>query len=139
MDRKTMRELVFADVEAKNKLEQLLHPLIRETVLEELAHISASYTLLAVPLLVETGTYLKMVNRVLVIDCEEATQIHRVMARSKLTEAEVRAIMLKQASRKARLAFADDVINNDGTSDSLQSQVDTLDTLYNELSRQINQ
>ncbi|WP_137937775.1 dephospho-CoA kinase [Chitinivorax sp. B] len=138
MARDVMRHLIFADPSAKQRLEQILHPLIHEQVLMMLKQSQHAYTLLAVPLLVETGTYLKIANRVLVIDCGEAVQIARVMTRSGLNESEARAIMAKQAPRETRLAFADDVINNNGTAETLYPQVVALDKVYNELSSKIN-
>ena len=89
--------------------------------------------LLAVPLLVETGVWRQEVRRVLVVDCDEATQIARVKARSALSAAEVLAIMATQATRSERLAVADDVILNNGTPEALEPQVQALHLRYLEL------
>jgi len=89
--------------------------------------------ILAVPLLVESGTYRERCDRVCVVDCPEALQIERVKARSGLAEAQIRAIMAAQASRAARLAVADDVVDNDGTLDQLRVQVERLHRRYIDL------
>jgi dephospho-CoA kinase len=87
---------------------------------------SAPYVLLVVPLLVETGSYRQRADRILVVDCDEAVQISRVMARSGLAAEEVEAIMATQASRAKRRAVADDVVLNEGGLDALLPQVDGL-------------
>jgi dephospho-CoA kinase len=89
-----------------------------------------------VPLLIETGAYRDQIARVLVVDCEEALQVTRTMARSRLTEAEVRAIMAEQASRQARISAADDVIENSGAISSLIPQVEKLHLYYLSLAEQ---
>ena len=86
--------------------------------------------MLVVPLLVESGTYRERVDRVLVVDCSERTQLGRVMARNALAADAVRAIMAAQATRAERLAAADDVIDNEGDFAALRRQVDELDRRY---------
>ncbi len=130
LDRRRMRELVFADGDAKRRLEAILHPLIRgESEARCRAAASAPYVLLVVPLLVETAGYRDRVDRTLVVDCDEALQIARVMARGLDAEA-VRAIMATQASREQRLAAADDVIDNDDDLAALDSQILPLHRRY---------
>lgn len=131
LDRAAMRALVFADPLAKARLEAILHPMIRaESVVRCAAAASASYALLVVPLLIETGAYRERVDRILVVDCDEAVQISRVMARSGLTADEVRAIMANQASRAERRAAADDLLlNNDGLP-ALLPQIKSLHQRY---------
>lgn len=130
MDRARMREHVFTDPAEKKRLESILHPLIRAEAERAARQAQGIYTIFVVPLLVESGNWAQRVSRVLVIDCPESLQIERVMARNGLVETQVRAIMLQQASRAARLAAADDVINNDGDATSLVPQVDRLHDLY---------
>lgn len=134
MDRDAMRALVFSDPSAKARLEAITHPLIRQLTDSRAAAIRASgkhpYLIYVVPLLVESGTWRARVGRVLVVDCQEDTQVARVMARNGFTRAQVQAIMDKQATRAARLAVADDVIDNDGPPEALAPQVARLDTLY---------
>lgn len=130
LDRAAMRRRVFADAEAKAALEGILHPLIRAESDRRCALAQAPYVILAVPLLVESGTYRARCDRVLVVDCAPETQVARVMARSGLSEAEVRAIIAAQATREARLAAADDVVDNGGHAEALVPQVDALHRAY---------
>lgn len=130
MDRVRMRQLVFSDNSVKSRLEQILHPLIRQQVEQQLQQAQGCYTLLLVPLLVETGAYRQLLDRTLVVDLPETLQISRTMARSGLSEAEVKAIMARQASRDERLQAADDIVSNDTDLKSLQQQLLTLHQRY---------
>lgn len=130
LDRTRMRNLVFADPGARARLEGILHPMIRTATLDAALAVGGAYVIFVVPLLIESGTWRSRVQRVLAIDCLEATQIARVMARNGLPEAQVKAIMAAQASRAERLAAADDVIDNDGGHDALAPQVDRLHQFY---------
>ena len=130
LDRAALRRRVFADDYARRQLEAILHPRIRQVVELKLAALIAPYALVVIPLLVETGGYRDLLNRVLVVDCPEALQIARVMARSGLTRDEVKAILAAQASRAERLAAADDVIVNAASPESLPAQVATLHQHY---------
>ena len=130
LDRAAMRRLVFSDPGARQALEAILHPLIRAESEPPCAAASAPYVILAVPLLVESGGYRERCDRILVVDCEPAVQVARVMARSGLPEAEVRAIIAAQAGRAQRLAAADDVIDNGGSPQALSARVDTLHHAY---------
>ena len=134
MDRKKMRELVFADPSAKRRLEALLHPMIRAESQRLIAAVgSAPYVVHVVPLLVESADYRSRVQRVLVVDCPEDVQVERVRQRSGLGEDEVRRIIAAQVSRAARLAAADDVIDNGGSRSALAPQVHALDERYRAL------
>jgi dephospho-CoA kinase len=130
MDRKRMRDHVFADPQARRKLEGLLHPMIREESARRIAAATGPYVVHVVPLLVESPDYRRRVDRVLVVDCPEETQIERVRARSGLAADEVRAVMRSQVSRAERLAAADDVIDNGGSRDALRNQVAELHQKY---------
>jgi dephospho-CoA kinase len=130
MDRKRMREHVFSDPAAKRALEELLHPMIRAEGERRIGQAAAPYVVYVVPLLIESGRYRTGVDRVLVVDAPEAVQLARVRARSGLGEAEVRAIMASQLSRAARLAAADDVIDNAGSIEALRAQVAALHAKY---------
>jgi dephospho-CoA kinase len=123
MDREGMRRLVFADPVAKKRLEAVLHPMIRDASARRIAAAPGPYVVHVVPLLIESPDYRRRVDRVLVVDCPEALQVERVLARSALPEAQVRAIVAAQVSREKRLAAADDVIDNSGTLDALRGQV----------------
>jgi dephospho-CoA kinase len=135
MDRKRMRERVFADPGARKALEALLHPLIREESRARIAAAPGPYVIHVVPLLIESADYRSRVDRVLVIDSPEELQIERVRARSGLSADEVRAIVASQATRAARLAAADDVIENRGTIDALRKQVAAFHQKYLQYSK----
>jgi dephospho-CoA kinase len=135
MDRKRMRDHVFADPAAKRSLEALLHPMIREESARRIAAATGPYVVHVVPLLIESPDYRRRVDRVLVVDCPEETQVERVRARSGLSEDEVRAIMRGQVPRAERLAAADDVIDNSGPRDALRNQVAALHQKYLQFAR----
>jgi dephospho-CoA kinase len=135
MDRKKMRDHVFADPAAKRALEALLHPMIREESARRIAAAGGPYVIHVVPLLIESPDYRSRVDRILVIDCPEETQLARVRARSGLSADEVRAIMRTQSSRAERLAAADDVIDNRGSRDALRKQVAALHKKYLQFAR----
>ena len=123
LDRPRMRQLIFSDFDAKQRLQAILHPLIRAQMLGEVSENASPYLLLVIPLLFETGNYLEQLQRVLVVDCAESLQISRAMQRSGLTEQEVRAIMGQQIPRGERLRRADDILTNEAGMDALRSQV----------------
>ena len=130
LDRAKMRELVFADPGARARLEAILHPRIREATDAAAAVATGPYVIFVVPLLIESGSWVGRVTRVLAIDCSEETQVARVMARNNLSEPQVRAIMAAQVSRSERLAAADDVILNDDGIEALTPQVERLHAFY---------
>jgi dephospho-CoA kinase len=130
LDRAVLRRRVFADAEARRQLEAILHPRIRQVVGQTLATLTAPYALIVIPLLVETGGYRDVLNRVLVVDCPEDAQIARVMARNGLAHGEVKAILAAQVGRADRLAAADDVIVNTATPAALRAEVATLHQRY---------
>ena len=140
LDRAAMRRLVFSDPAAKKRIEAILHPLIRrESEARCQLAAAAPYVLLVVPLLVESAaseSYRQRVDRILVVDCDEATQISRVVARSGLSPAEAQSIMATQASRAERLAAADDVVFNGGDFDQLNAQLTALHRRYLDLAAQ---
>ena len=127
MDRKRMRELVFTDAGARQRLESVLHPIIRAESQRRIEAAftgrSAPYAVLVVPLLVESAGYRERVGRVLVVDCPEALQVARVRQRSALGEDAVRRIIASQIQRESRLAAADDVIDNSGTIAAMHQQI----------------
>ena len=135
MDRKRMRDHVFARPEEKKKLEGLLHPLIRQESLRRIAAAPGPYVVHVVPLLIESPDYRSRVDRVLVVDAPEEVRVARVQARSGLAPDEVRAIMRTQASGAQRLAAADDVIDNAGDRDALRKQVAALHQKYLQFAR----
>ncbi|MEO7058049.1 MAG: dephospho-CoA kinase [Caldimonas sp.] len=118
LDRVRMREAVFADVAARRRLEAILHPIIGAAVEQQAAATDPETAAIVfdIPLLVESGRWRSRVDAVWVVDCSEARQIARVVERSGWTAASVRAVMAQQASRGARRAAADAVVDNDGLS-----------------------
>jgi dephospho-CoA kinase len=130
LDRAAMRQLVFSDPNAKQRLEAILHPLIEQvsTHQEQQALVRGiTFLVFDVPLLVESAVWRFKVDHVLVVDCSVATQIERVMKRSAMTLSEVQAIIASQASRQERLAMADSVLVNEHLSlDELTRQVEKI-------------
>jgi dephospho-CoA kinase len=138
MDRAAMRALAFSDPAARRRLEQILHPMIRAHTDAGIASAiadGAPYVLVAVPLLVESGGARGRFDRVLVVDCPTEVQVERVMRRSSLARDQVDAILTAQASREARLAVADDVVDNGGDPSALAPQVAAIHQRYLGLSR----
>jgi dephospho-CoA kinase len=130
LDRAELRRRVFADPAARARLEAALHPLIRREIQREMAAWRGAYGVAVVPLLIERGSLAKQVDRILVVDCPEDEQIRRVVARSGMSPAEVRAIMATQLDRLARLPDADDVLDNSGLPGAIAPQVAELDRHY---------
>ncbi|MBB3195734.1 dephospho-CoA kinase [Roseateles terrae] len=128
MDRAAMRTLAFQDPAARHALEAILHPLIGEETERQAAAAGADQRVVFdVPLLVESGRWRQKLHRVVVVDCEEATQVQRVMQRSGLPEPQVRAIIAQQATRAQRRAAADAIVCNEGLSlDQLHREVAAL-------------
>jgi dephospho-CoA kinase len=135
LDEDEKRALVFADRSSKERLEALLHPMIREEAGRRIAAATGPYVVLVVPLLVESAGYRNRVRRVLVVDCPQEIQIERVRLRSNLSADEVLAIVRSQVPREQRVAAADDVIDNSGSLAALQQQVTVLHARYLELAR----
>lgn len=117
LDRDRMRQTIFAEPAARQRLEAIVHPLVRhatEQRLDAARRQGAACAVLDIPLLVESGQWAARVDRVLVVDCSVATQVERVQRRSGLDEAAVLRIVAAQASRAQRRAAADAVVFNDG-------------------------
>ena len=131
--RARMRELVFADAAKKSALEAILHPLIRQRSGELVQAARSPYVILMVPLLIESGDYRGRCQRILVVDCPEELQVERVVTRSGLSAAQVGAVMATQTSRAARLAAADDVIDNSRDPAHLRREVEALHRRYLQL------
>ncbi len=131
LDRAAMRARIFADAEARHRLEVILHPMILARVRARLNRSRAPYVVLVVPLLLEAWQdYRDLVDRVLVVDCDEAQQLRRVMQRDGIGEPLARAMLAAQAGRAARLALADDVVDNGGDLDALERQARDLHARY---------
>jgi dephospho-CoA kinase len=130
LDRVRMRERIFEDPAARALLEGILHPRIQDECSREVHAATGPYAILMIPLLIETGDPRHRVHRVAVVDCSEETQVRRVMDRDGLARDAVLRIITAQASRAARLAAADDIIDNDGPLAALLPQVSALHEVY---------
>lgn len=127
LDRKKMRELVFIKPQARHLLEQITHPLIRKEAIAQALTIARSgeapYLVFVVPLLIESGVWMDIIDYLAVVDCPPEMQISRVMQRSNLSHIDAQNILNAQISRDARLAKADFVIENNASLDQLNLQV----------------
>jgi dephospho-CoA kinase len=126
LNRPKMRTLVFEDPQARQILEQITHPLIRQETAKkafELVKLGVPYLVFVVPLLIESGSWTKLIDYLVVVDCPEETQIERVMHRNNMTRSEVENILKAQTSRDTRLAAANAVIQNEGSLDELKPEV----------------
>ena len=129
LDRRALRDLIFSNPGARRDLETILHPLIRADMERSADQAVGPYIVMAIPLLIEGGPS-DRVDRILVVDVDESVQLRRVMERDGCTAEQARAILASQASRSARLAAADDVLQNAGTVTDLRQAVDRLHERY---------
>ncbi|MEO6928617.1 MAG: dephospho-CoA kinase [Casimicrobiaceae bacterium] len=136
IDRARLRALVFADPASRARLESLLHPLIAARIGAIVARWHGPYGIVVAPLLLERGNLMRDISRVLVVDCPEDLQVRRTMQRGGLRESEVHAIMATQLSRAARLARADDVLDNSGSLGEIAAKVAVLDVAYRAMAAQ---
>lgn len=132
LDRRALRERVFADSRERHDLEAILHPRIRAEMARRAAAAAGPYVILVIPLLVEAGERADL-DRILVVDAAEEAQIARLRSRDGGSPEQARAMLAAQASRAARLARADDVLHNDGSVDALRAGVDALHRSYLEI------
>lgn len=134
LDRAALRRIVFADPEARRRLEAITHPRIAEEIRAQIAASTSPYTILVSPLLFESGQD-RFTQRTLLIDAHESLQRQRAAARDKVSEQQIEAIMAAQMSREERRARATDVILNDGHIEHLHAMVERLHQLYLEQAR----
>ena len=132
IDRRKLRNIVFNDDEQKKKLEQILHPAIREDISFAISNSKSPYTIIMVPLIYETNSK-DNYNRILVIDCDEDIQISRAVSRDGASEEDIKKIINSQATKKERLSIADDVISNNSSIEKLSEKVLHLHKNYLEL------
>jgi dephospho-CoA kinase len=129
LDRPALRNIVFSDPKARTDLEALTHPAIGAAMEAQSAAAGGPYQILVIPLLIEKNL-VSHVDRVLVVDCEEALQLRRLRERDGTKGPDARAILNAQTTRAARLKAADDVINNDAAKSAVQTQVAALHARY---------
>jgi dephospho-CoA kinase len=134
LDRSRLRGIVFSDDAKRAQLEQILHPVIQEETVRQAETAGGAYQIVVVPLLLNSPLR-GLANRILVVDCDEATQIDRLVARDIETEVQARRILAAQASREERLAAADDIIKNDQDLEHTRQQVQRLHKVYLQLSQ----
>ena len=132
IDRRKLRNIVFNDDEQKKKLEQILHPAIREDISFAISNSKSPYTIIMVPLIYETNSK-DNYNRILVIDCDEDIQISRAVTRDGASEEDIKKIINSQATKQERLSIADDVISNNSSIEKLSEKVMRLHKNYLEL------
>ena len=126
LDRSALKQRIFSDPQAKTQLESILHPRIRQRILDRVASATDTpYVVADIPLLVESN-YPQYFDRVVVVDCPEELQIARVQARDEMPKAQILSIMASQATRQDRNAAATDIIDNSGDLDSLKMQIEKL-------------
>ena len=138
LDRAALRILAFSNTENKAKLDAITHPAIRMETFKQITATEYPYCIVVVPLLVADSEFAQLMQRTLVVTAEYETKIERVMQRSSITRLEVESIMKTQISDAERLAFADDVIENDGTIEEAQQQAEVLHQKYLDLSLQFS-
>jgi dephospho-CoA kinase len=134
LNRKTLREQIFNDATERHWLEQLLHPLIKKCLQQQLDNASSEYAMLSSPLLLETDQH-QLAQRILVIDIPEPLQLERASARDDNNQKQIKAIMAAQMSRQTRNQRADDIILNDSDTDQLKAKVLSLHHYYLELAK----
>ncbi|MEE8109211.1 MAG: dephospho-CoA kinase [Gammaproteobacteria bacterium] len=132
LDRRALRRLVFSDPEKRHLLEQIIHPAIRQRMIESSAIVRGPYQVLIIPLLVESHSD-GHVDRVLVVDCDEEVQIRRLMNRDHESRETAENMLAAQISRQDRLDHADDIIDGGSNLEALQQRVKQLDQYYREL------
>jgi len=135
LDRPAMRRRVFANPDARRRLEAIVHPRVREALRASCSAAPGPYAIASIPLLAEGGgrDAYPWLQRILVIDLPEAMQLARLLQRDGIDDALARTMIAAQASRRERLAIADDVLVNDGPLEALPPQVGALDRLYRRL------
>lgn len=129
LDRRKMRKAIFSDPHLKSRLEAILHPPIGDEVKRQVSQLASPYCIIVIPLYAESSSY-DWINRVLVVDVGEEEQIRRVMGRDRISRAQAQAILRSQASRKMRLALADDVLDNSSSLSQLAVEVGKLHEKY---------
>ncbi|MFA7553689.1 MAG: dephospho-CoA kinase [Spongiibacteraceae bacterium] len=129
LNRARLRQEIFANAEAKQWLEALLHPLIADEIRRRLATAKSPYVIFVSPLLIES-TQKKLCDRLLIVDTPVETQLHRTMQRDNNDKEQVERIIASQTSREHRLAQADDVLENNADLDQLQRKVEELHQYY---------
>lgn len=135
MDRAKVRQLIYADPSKRKSLEAIIHPRVRDYMIEQCGRAISPYVLAAIPLFTEVGgrQAYPWIDRVLVIDVKPETQHARLMKRDDANAELATKMIAAQATRAQRLAIADDILSNEGTLESLDAPITSLDRLYRQL------
>ncbi|MCK5669309.1 MAG: dephospho-CoA kinase [Gammaproteobacteria bacterium] len=129
LDRKIIRDKVFANEIDRKKLENILHPAVYEEIASQVKNIDSRYCIISIPLLFETDAS-KTVDRILVIDAPRELQLERAANRDKTNMSDINAIIDSQISRKDRLSAADDIVDNKGDINELRKKICDLHEFY---------
>ena len=132
INRELIRKLIFNDIDAKLKLENIIHPIVRSGIETFIRNTKSNYCIIVVPLIFETNSS-KIYDRILVIDCDVDFQISRTSKRDNQTKSDIENIINKQATREQRLSIADEVIVNNGSLDLLRNEVLKIHKKYVEI------
>jgi dephospho-CoA kinase len=132
INRELIRKLIFNDLDAKSKLENIIHPIVRSGIETFIRNTKSNYCIIVVPLIFETNSS-KIYDRILVIDCDVDVQISRTSKRDNQVKSDIENIINKQATREQRLSIADDVIVNNGSLDLLRMEVLKIHKKYLEI------
>jgi len=133
LDRTKLRSMIFSDDSLREKLNAILHPRVQEEIRKQIKHLTTPYCIVMIPLLVENRLF-NLVDRVLVVDTLEKTQLKRTAERDNVSIQDVQAIVNIQADRKTRLDRADDIIENLSSVDALEQQVRVLHKKFLDIS-----
>lgn len=133
LNRRRLRQHIFADDIARKQLNQIMHPAVRSAIRQQISESTAPYCLVVIPLLLESDMQ-DMVDRVLVVDCPHEQQLARLMTRDHIDAHLAQSMLTSQLDSETRLQAADDIIDNSADNNALSSQVDHLHTRYLELS-----
>jgi len=132
LNRAVLRDLIFKNPDKRHQLEAIMHPVISKQMIEIRSTLDTPYCLMVIPLLIEAKQE-NMVDRLLVIDCSEASQKQRVLKRPGMSDSQLQQILEAQATRQERLSAADDIVQNDGDIASLRKQILNLHIQYLQL------
>lgn len=132
LDRRALRQIIFQDVLARKTLEAIIHPQVRQALVDQLKQNQAAVTIVAVPLLVEANMQ-DLFDRILLVTTNQPTQLQRLLAREAISESLAGQMLSAQIDDRQRLHYADDVIDNNGDVEKLTGQIETLIKIYQQL------
>jgi dephospho-CoA kinase len=132
LDRKKIRDQIFANETERKKLEDILHPAIYREITHQTENLNSGYCIISIPLLLETGAS-GIVDRVLIIDVSREFQLSRASVRDSSSKSDIEAIIDSQISREDRLAAAADIIDNEGDFDRLRKKITELHEFYSSI------